>query len=258
MTVIRTDQWLEDLHDQPIKVIGKLKPYFKKEVDSEDIYDYLCHHGMYRKKLTTHFVEDLRQFRWWDIISNEERRLKQYWKGPTIPIFIFPSDATNRKIMKEYNGKSGLAFNDKLFLFLSPQNEEKEIKSLFIHEYNHVCRLANIKSNEEEVTLLDSIILEGMAENAVREQVGEDYVAPYVNYYSEHELMKMWEKIIKPNLSIMRNEKKHFQLLYGQGFYPKMAGYCVGYFLIKKYLDKKRVTSNDILDMSSETIVKEL
>jgi len=258
MSVIRTDLWLEQYYDQPIKIADKLKSYFNNAIDSKEIHQHLVHHGMYRKKLRSDFVDQFKQMKCWDTIIQEERRLKKLWNGPDVPIFIFPSDTLNRKIVKEYNGKSGLAFNDKLFLFLSLQNEKKEIQSLFIHEYNHVCRLTGAKREEKEYTLLDSIILEGMAENAVREQIGGEFVASYINYYEEMELNKMWEKLIQPNITVTRNEKKHFDLLYGKGRYPNMAGYCVGYYIIKKVLEDKKLTTTDILNWSSNKIVKAL
>ena len=77
----------------------------------------------------------------WEIIQNEAQSLQKLWKGPEIPIFIFPSETSNEIIKIEFNGKSGLAFKDKLFLFISEENNEVEIRSLLTHEYNHVCRL---------------------------------------------------------------------------------------------------------------------
>lgn len=96
--------------------------------------------------------------------------------------------------MRDQNGKSGLAFKDKLFLFLSDQNSDNEIRALLVHEYNHVCRLAKNGKQEENYVLLDSIILEGLAENAVRELVGEEYLAKWTSYYTEGQLNQMWKK----------------------------------------------------------------
>lgn len=120
---------------------------------------------------------------------------------------------SNPKIMRDQNGKSGLAFKDKLFLFLSDQNSDNEIRALFVHEYNHVCRLAKNDKQEENYILLDSIILEGLAENAVRELVGEEYLAKWTSYYTEGQLNQMWKKIIYPNSNIpktIQNIKNFF------------------------------------------------
>src|SRR5699024_2978860 len=105
------------------------------------------------------------------------------WNGPNIPIFILPSDQHNRKLQRELSGKSGLTFQDKLFLFISEDTSESELKSLFTHEYNHVCRLSQYPK-EEDYTLLDTIILEGLAENAVRERFGDQATANWTRHYS--------------------------------------------------------------------------
>ena len=61
---------------------------------------------------------------------------------------------------------------------------------MFTHEYNHVCRLSKFQKSEEDYVLLDSIILEGLAENAVRERLGEEFLATWTSYYSNEELKK--------------------------------------------------------------------
>lgn len=77
---------------------------------------------------------------------------------------------------------------------MSDQNSDNEIRALLVHEYNHVCRLAKNDKQEENYILLDSIILEGLAENAVRELVGEEYLAKWTSYYTEGQLNQMWKK----------------------------------------------------------------
>jgi uncharacterized protein YjaZ len=156
--------------------------------------------------------------------------------------------------MRDQNGKSGLAFKDKLFLFLSDQNSDNEIRALLVHEYNHVCRLAKNGKQEENYVLLDSIILEGLAENAVRELVGEEYLAKWTSYYTEGQLNQMWKKIIYPNRNIPKSHPKHQEFLYGFRLLPKMLGYCVGYYLVKNYLEEHERTSSDLFPLDSATI----
>src|SRR5690625_6839523 len=57
---------------------------------------------------------------------------------PDIPIFIFPSDSRNQELTRHFNGKSGLAFVDKLFLFVSEKNTEKDRKSTRLNS-SHVA-----------------------------------------------------------------------------------------------------------------------
>ncbi|MCC3355601.1 DUF2268 domain-containing protein [Bacillus sp. REN16] len=193
----------------------------------------------------------------WEKVEKEYTDLLKQWSGPQVPIFIFPADATNSKIKREFNGKSGLAFNDKLFLFFSPHNTHAEIKAVLTHEYNHVCRLKKYNKKEAAFTLLDTVILEGLAENAVREHCGSASLAGWTKYYSNEELKKIVEQFIIPNRNIKRAERKYTDLLYGKGFYPKMAGYCAGYYLVQNYLESNKQQTKAILGVDSVEFVKE-
>ncbi|MUK90415.1 Zn-dependent protease [Ornithinibacillus sp. L9] len=257
MSVIETDQWLLNDYEDPLKLCERIEDYFSGASASE-IYQHLAINGMYRRpsKHGEEIVQGLQDKRFWDIIKWEERKLQKKWNGPDIPILILPSDTTNRTMNAEYNGKSGLAFNDKLFLFLSEDNSVKEIQALFTHEYNHVCRLSVYSKPEEDYVLLDTIILEGLAENAVRERLGEDYTANWTSYYTEDEAEKIWKQIIYPHKDLPKNHRKHPELLYGLKFQPRMAGYCVGYHLVNKYLTKTELRCKDLLGKSSEEIAQ--
>lgn len=256
MGVIRTDKWLLNLYHKPIEICEKLKGHFDGALALE-IYDHLTLHGMYHPlRNGNEVVNKLQKKKVWEIVQEEKLRLQKVWEGPSIPIFIFPSDKNNRKLKQDFNGKSGLAFKDKLFLFISEDNTEKELRALFTHEYNHVCRLSKFEKNEADYVLLDSIILEGLAENAVRERLGEECLATWTSYYSNEELKKMWNHLVLPNRSILKNELKHQTILYGLRFYPKMLGYCVGYYLVKSYIEATNTTSKDLLNIKTDHIAQ--
>lgn len=193
----------------------------------------------------------------WKQVDDAYKILQKKWNGPPVPIFVFPADETNTRIKKDFNGKSGLAFKDKLFLFFSKHNTQSEIKAVLTHEYNHVCRLKYYKKAEANYTILDTVILEGLAENAVREHCGESELASWTNYYSDERLHKIVEQLIIPNQNVKRNERKYPDLLYGKGFYPKMVGYCAGYYLVKQYMNSTKLQTNAILGLESEEFVKE-
>lgn len=256
MSVIRTDKWLIELYNNPIKICEKMKKYFDDALASE-IYQYLIQHGMYRPYHNgIEQVKKLLKNEVWEIVQDENQRLQKLWDGPAIPVFIFPSDKNNIKIKRDFNGKSGLAFKDKLFLFISGDNVEKEIRALFTHEYNHVCRLSKMSKKENEYNLLDTIIIEGLAENAVCERYGKEFLAKWTSYYSNKELEKIWNNLILPNKHILKSDRKHEDILYGLRFYPVMAGYCVGYNLVKKFADDNKLASKDLLHINAKTIAR--
>ncbi|WP_338472368.1 DUF2268 domain-containing protein [Niallia sp. XMNu-256] len=251
MKVIRTDYWLQEEYNQPVEMCEKVRGLFDGAYASE-IYDYLLLHGMY-SPLTNgkDQIIKLQNNQVWEIVQNEAQDLQRLWNGPDIPIFIFPSDTSNETMKIEFNGKSGLAFKDKLFLFISEENNEAEIRSLLTHEYNHVCRLTYFPKHEGIYTLLDTMILEGLAENTVRERVGEEFLSPWISFYTDKELLHMWENLIVPNRMILKSNPKHHELLYGSPLYPKLAGYAVGYFLVKNYIEKNHSTANGLLSTDS-------
>lgn len=258
MAVIRTDLWLKDHQNHPIEIFTKLESYFPN-ASAVEIAGYLTWHGMFREPISNqdkNFKQFIERKDVWQLIQKEEQLLRKLWNGPNVPIFIFPADSKNVKIMKEQKGKSGIAFKDKLFLFISHNNSEEEIIALFTHEYNHVCRLAHYNKKEEEFVLLDTIILEGLAENAVHELRGEKELAKWTSYYTKDQLKQMWSHYIYPNRKLPKSHRKHQDFLYGLHLLPKMLGYAVGYYLVKNYIDKNSVRSEDMLALHSETIAQ--
>ncbi|WP_047983006.1 DUF2268 domain-containing protein [Ornithinibacillus californiensis] len=255
MAVIRTDKWLEKSYSTPDKLFQKLTNYFNHD-NSTEIASLLTSHGMYQRPEPNgeNMIQALRNKKIWDIVQQEEKNLKREWDGRNIPIFIFPSNSYNRKIREHYNGRTGLAFQDKLFLFVSEETTEEEIKALFTHEYNHSCRLTHDKIKEKNYTLLDIVILEGLAENAVRERFGTRPLAPWTTYYSDTELEKMWNDLILPSKDLPKSNRKASKLLYGSSFYPDMVGYSVGYYLVKQYMKKTSKRSKELLSLPAQEI----
>ncbi|MDY0396169.1 DUF2268 domain-containing putative Zn-dependent protease [Virgibacillus halophilus] len=93
--------------------------------------------------------------------------------------------------------------------------------------------------------------MEGLAEHAVSEQVGKAHLAGWTSYYSSKQLDGFWKKWVKPNKDLPKFRHKHFDLLFGTGLYPKMLGYCVGYFLVEKYIQKHKSSSKELLHTPS-------
>lgn len=201
-------------------------------------------------------LEKLEEGKFWSVIEGIYLKYKRKWKGPDIPILIFPMDHSNSRLMREGNGKSGLSFIDKMFLFLTPVEDEKELEALFVHEYHHVCRMQALKKNPEEYTLLDSIILEGLAEHAVAENCGEKYTGEWSRRYSTTVLAGFWEKELKEKLSIKRNDRQHDELLFGLGSNPRLLGYAMGYEIVKQYKQHGNFTEKTSFKIPSGEFTK--
>lgn len=256
MTVIQTDQWLLNHYDRPQLLCEHLTNYFSG-VSSTELHHYLTSHGMYEQPNYSkkEIVQILYDNDVWTCIENEYNQQRNRMNGPQIPIFILPANDQFVLNNRYLNSVSGLAFPDKLFLFVASKFSKQQLKSIFTHEYNHVCRLNKFNKNENDYVLIDTIILEGLAENAVREQYGEENVANWTTFYTEKQLHKIWKKVIYPNVNIPITTKKHEDILYGFPPFPKMAGYCVGYYIVKKYMEENNIKTKALLDVPTSVIM---
>lgn len=256
MTVVRTDKWISESHGDPFKVCKYLTEHFPT-ADAAEIHYHLTMFGMYLTAQQGRALsKKLNDINVWKIAAKEIERLRSEWNGPSVPVFIFPADSGNKELTRAFNGKSGLAYADKLFLFISPHNTEIEIKALLTHEYNHVCRLNSFPKREDEYTLLDSIILEGLAEVAVEERFGKASTSFWTSLYSDEQLAKFWKDIIYPNRNQVKKGSIHQKLLYGLGKYPYMVGYSVGYYVVRNFLKGTYIHSKILLPLPSTEIAR--
>ena len=77
---------------------------------------------------------------------------------------------------------------------------------LLAHEYHHICRLHQIETKETEYTLLDTMIMEGLAEQAVTERYTENN-APWTAYLSKEEAVYYWKNVVHERISIKRGTR---------------------------------------------------
>ncbi|WP_246938617.1 DUF2268 domain-containing protein [Bacillus pinisoli] len=257
MAVIDTKEWLSQSGENPIQLCEHLVKYFKGNSPRE-IYDYLCLYGMYKPSIFNRNkeVNQLIELDYWSEVDKLYRSLRKKQKGPDIPVFIFPINQRETRMMEENKGKSGLAFYDKLFMFLSPNLEIIEIKALLTHEYHHVCRLKYLNKEEESMTLLDAMVLEGLAELSVKEECGEDQNASWTRFYSDDQLLKWYNEFIEPNKHITKRHPKYHELLFGLKGYPRMLGYAVGLYMVKQALPKCKHSLQSLEKLMSEEYCK--
>ncbi|MEH7416381.1 DUF2268 domain-containing protein [Neobacillus drentensis] len=257
MGIIRTDRWLEEDFDNPLKICERLLPYYKGQTERE-IYRELIHFGMYQPSRSSknNQVKMLKQ-QSWDRIEKIFDQYKSRWNGPDIPIFLFPIVQTGGFFRREEKGKAGVSFPDKMFLFLSNFDNPKDVEALFVHEYHHVCRMRLLDKNIEEYTLLDSLIIEGLAEYTVLKKCGREYLAAWCSMYTVKELKKFWNIYLINQLTLKKKEKGHDELLYGGGKVPKLLGYAAGFYLIEQYYKKNPYSTKLSFTTPAENYLKD-
>jgi uncharacterized protein YjaZ len=252
MGIIRTDALLLKHYDEPLAVCKSLLRYVPFS-DEKEIYTYLRMQGMYEPvDGGKESVRELQNKRLWMELQHEFEGLRKWLRGPDIPIFIFPLYrlfALERKV-----DKNGVATKGAVFLFGEPDISLKDWKALLTHEYHHVVRMYALEEESND-TLLDSIVMEGLAEYAVYERHGETYNANWTKLYTKDEAVSMWKKLLKKNQKVKKNTKQHDVLLNGLGFYPSMLGYNVGYYMVQDFVHCAKHTTKELLKKSATEIM---
>lgn len=273
MSVIQTQPWLYNFVKtcamkpdestyaiQCREICVPLIEYFPK-VTIEEIQYELLSHGLFEPiewSKIERTINDMEVKDIWRIVDMEYQRLRNLWKGPEVSTFIFPIRTILGDLKETLPNKSGVAYHNTLFLFLSPSLSVEEIMALFAHEYNHVCRLNHLGVSAGQATLLDSIIIEGLGEYAVKELYGEKWLAPWTNLYSLEHAFIMWNKHFMPSLNV-KGVSNHQVFLYGdvQRDLPEWIGYYLGFQIVDTYYKKHGPFKNqEIYRLTSEELVE--
>lgn len=156
-------------------------------------------------------------------------------------IFILPT--FDKFVNEEMGGITGYCFaNNFIFIFMNPkENWKKELIETIAHEFAHSV---SPYYPQEEVTLRTCLISEGLAEH-FREFVFGGNIAPYSKAISEKKIKKYLEELEKFFEST--DENLYSDVFFGTGKYPMWAGYTIGYYLVKKYLETLDMVDWNIL-----------
>ena len=253
-SVIQTHTWLYEFFKACVEQSSKSPCFWQceilcvplvksfPEISPEELQYELLSHGLFDPIEWTDIEKQVRNMEKqsvWQIVDEEYQFLKDLWQGPEISIYIFPISKMKLKEEEQAPSKNGVAYKGGLFLFLSEGLVREEIKALFAHEYNHVCRLNYLGLESTKIPLKDSLVIEGLGEFAVKELYGEKWIAPWTNLYSLERSIKLWNEHFIPQLNLI-GVGNHQPFLYGNGKsrLPKWIGYYIGYQIIDTYKEK--------------------
>lgn len=251
LTVICTEKILLEMHDLCNEQTKTKRSAIQREIlckplttvfpdNSLEVIQYeLLRNGLFAPEEWMDLdsvVKALKMKNVWRIIRQEYERLKSLWNGPSISIYIYPLTKKRPILDGIVPNKNGVAYKNAVFLFVSIELDERELRALLAHEYHHICRLHYLNVDLATITLKDSLILEGMAEYAVEELYGEQLLSPWTKRYSLTESLKIWEEKFLNALSI-KGLNQHGMYLYGdegEGL-PNWIGYCIGYHIVHTF-----------------------
>ncbi len=280
LAVIKTSSWLyefiESCEKDERKDVYQLQGEFLCEplmdifpkTNREAIHYELLRFGLFEPnewQEVKSIVDKMEERKVWDLVNNEYKQLRKLWNGPKVPIYIFPIKTRGTGQSREpLPVKNGVAYKKALFLFVSKDLSDEEIKASLVHEYNHVCRLQFLNLSPSKTTLEDSLIIEGLGEYAVKEVCGPKRLAPWIKLYSHDEALEIWKKHFIPSLKV-KDIKNHQLFLFGQprSPFPKWIGYHIGFHLVDSFVKKQgpfpngelyRKTAKEIIAGSSFSI----
>ncbi len=265
MGVVRTDRWLKHYEKQWLQektlhmkreiqrdfLIKPLSPLVG--IEEEELHRYFHHLGLCRPEELTFDLSLWGKHRHLQVAQEHFLYLKKKWNGSNVKIYILPIDKRN-KLMKQLGGRTGITFSNAIILFIDCSLSEQNLRALLTHEYSHHCRLLYTNEKEETMTLLESIIMEGIAEYAVKEELGARANAIWTKMYDEVWDPSWFNRWIKPNLQVT-GRKNHYPLLYGSSRLgiPLWLGYYTGYKIVCSAMKTKKTTS-ELLQTDAQSI----
>lgn len=159
-------------------------------------------------------------------------------------VFVYPYLSTKED--EVFGGVMAVAMYSCVFhIFISPKDWTKEsLENTVAHELNHTIYYYHHFDNFNNYTLLDNVLLEGLAEN-FREQYFDKKITPWAGALSREEALSsvglLKEKFNNTDQKIIKD------ILFGNNEYKKWTGYSIGYWIVKKFIEENPSMSWDEL-----------
>lgn len=135
------------------------------------------------------------------------------------------------------------------FAVLPEESVRSTLKSVITHEFHHHWRISTLEMDEESQTLLDRLILEGLAEHFVRMTLGEVYLGPFKDALTEKQAELLWESKYKQHLDVKGQATDLYMFGNEEEGIPFWSGYSIGYYLVNWFFEKNEDVSIEELTL---------
>ncbi|MEO7617656.1 MAG: DUF2268 domain-containing putative Zn-dependent protease [Candidatus Saccharibacteria bacterium] len=211
-----------------------------------------------KSKLTIHVYPSVRNNPIYDLVLLHKLVEESYQKVAAIlPIgevdaILFESETY--AIIPEYGFGAVTENKEALVLTLSPvkvdlsKSLEKDYPALVAHELHHAVRFQEYPYRNDRFSLLESVVFEGLAE------VFQEELYPDSPLHINPEITDFDEWIRK-----MLAEDKNYDYnawFFGSAEIPRWTGYSIGYYIVKRTLQDKKMTAADAVWMKAEEFIK--
>lgn len=170
---------------------------------------------------------------------------------PFLSVYVFPW--LGKKYNVAFGGVNGFApYANTIHLFLSTKKFlQQSLIATITHEFNHAV-FFHYRNSSEEMTLLETLIFEGLAEN-FREDVVGGKTASWSKVLNKVQCQKALLGLKNSLNSTDRN--LYHDIFFGSKKYKKWTGYSIGYQIIKSFIKEHPQKSwKEIMKMKPEVI----
>lgn len=204
-------------------------------------------------------LHKLKKLQFETYIETELRRLQEkYPSKHPIQFGLFLLEEKDDFVRDRLGGVSAFAdYNGNLCFIVYPDEKVRSIlKSTIAHEYHHHFRINNLGLTEENETLLDRLVLEGLAEHFVRIELGESYLGPMMRALSEEEARMLWHTKYVDHLRDKGDATDSFMFGDHEQGMPLWAGYSIGYYLVKWFIERNNFKSiEELTELPSHNFI---
>jgi uncharacterized protein YjaZ len=169
-------------------------------------------------------------------------------------VFVFPYLPTKQEAV--FEGVMGFTPYSCVFhLFLSPNSwSPKSLMNTVAHELNHTIFYYYHYKDLGNYSLLDEMIMEGLAEN-FREQLLEKTSAPWAIALSRGKAFKILNRMDK-ELLLSKDQSLIKSVMFGDKNYDRWTGYSIGYWLIKElFLERPGLPWERVMKLSAREVL---
>ncbi|TMU87026.1 hypothetical protein FGG79_02475 [Bacillus sp. BHET2] len=216
------------------------------QVSKEEL-DSLLFFGMFNIHANVHSLKvqieelctlDYEYFIYTELVSLQTK----YPSSKPINFELFLLDETDEFVKGKLGGVSAFTdWNGRMCFIVEPHVKVRAaLKSVIFHEYHHHWRMSQLSIAEEDETLLDRLVLEGLAEHFVRVELGEAFLGPYKDALSETDARMLWNTKYKQHIHEKGEATDSFMFGCEEMGLPFWGGYSLGYHLVGWYIDEHR------------------
>ncbi|MFI8684592.1 DUF2268 domain-containing putative Zn-dependent protease [Rossellomorea sp. NPDC077527] len=261
--MIQMEQFILQLQKEPMSdregLFMETFQMTKEELDSMKFFGMFDVHSdleSLRKQFDRMSLLDFESY----IVAELKRLMMKYPSDKSIQLELFMLDEHDSFVKDKLGGVSAFTdWNGKMcFIVEANQGVKNTLKSVVYHEYHHHWRMSKLKGTEREETLLDRLVLEGLAEHFVRYELGVHFLGPYRDVLSIKEARDLWNSTFRHHIHKQGEITNSYMFGNKEMNLPFWSGYSLGYHLIEWYMDEHREwTMEELTLLPSKSFIKE-